>query len=210
MGKFKKLCAIVMVLIMAFSVTPESVFAAKKVKLNKTKVTVYVGKSVQLKVNNNKKKVKWSTSNKKVAIVSKKGKVKGKKVGKATITAKIGKKKYKCKITVKKKVVKPSKKVTAGKLQLNSSDAVVIKRIIKEQKSRGNTFIEDDLANSTFDKAGYLTGLDIRVWGNIDLTGLNHLEDLSITGGDRLTGLTVKNNLNLKSLSIVAIESAKL
>lgn len=145
MNKFKKLCAIVMTLIMVFSVTPQSVFAAKKVKLNKTKVTVYVGKSVQLKVNNNRKKVKWSTSNKKVAIVSKKGKVKGKKVGKATITAKIGKKKYKCKITVKKKVVKPSKKVTVGKLKLNSSDAVVIKRIIKEQKSRGNTFIEDDL-----------------------------------------------------------------
>ena len=57
MGKFKKLCAIVMTLIMVFSVTPQSVFAAKKVKLNKTKVTVYVGKSVQLKVNNNKKKV---------------------------------------------------------------------------------------------------------------------------------------------------------
>ena len=32
MGKFKKLCAIVLVLIMAFSVTPESVFAAKKAK----------------------------------------------------------------------------------------------------------------------------------------------------------------------------------
>ena len=47
MGKFKKLCAIVMVLIMAFSVTPESVFAAKKVKLNKTKATVYVGKSAR-------------------------------------------------------------------------------------------------------------------------------------------------------------------
>ena len=65
MNKFKKLCAIVMTLIMVFSVTPQSVFAAKKVKLNKTKATVYVGKSVQLKVNNNRKKVKWSTSNKK-------------------------------------------------------------------------------------------------------------------------------------------------
>ena len=139
MGKFKKLCAIVMTLIMVFSVTPQSVFAAKKVKLNKTKVTVYVGKSVQLKVNNNRKKVKWSTSNKKVATVSKRGKVTGKKAGKAIITAKIGKKKYKCKITVKKKAIKPSKKVTVGKLKLNSSDAVVIKRIIKEQKSRGNT-----------------------------------------------------------------------
>lgn len=80
MGKFKKLCAIAMTLIMVFSVTPQSVFAAKKIKLNKTRATVYVGKTVQLKVNN-KKKVKWSTSNKKVATVSKKGKVTGKKAG---------------------------------------------------------------------------------------------------------------------------------
>lgn len=42
-----------------------------------------------------------------------KGKVKGKKAGKATITAKIGKKKYKCKITVKKKTAsKPTTKPT--------------------------------------------------------------------------------------------------
>lgn len=63
------------------------------------------GKTVTLKLKNNKKKIKWSSSNKKVATVTKKGKVKGKKVGKATITAKVGKKKYKCKINVKKKVV---------------------------------------------------------------------------------------------------------
>lgn len=44
-----------------------------------------------------------SSSNKKVAIVTKKGKVKGKKAGKVTITAKVGKKKYKCKVTVKKR-----------------------------------------------------------------------------------------------------------
>lgn len=55
---------------------------------------------------NNKKKVKWSSSNRMVAVVSKKGKVTGKKAGKATITAKIGKKKYKCKVVVKKKVTK--------------------------------------------------------------------------------------------------------
>ena len=50
--------------------------------------------------------------NKKIATVTKKGKVKGKKSGKATITATVGKKKYKCKIIVKKakKVGKPTKK----------------------------------------------------------------------------------------------------
>lgn len=46
-----------------------------------------------------KKKAKLSSSNKSVATVSSNGKVKSKK---ATITAKIGKKSYKCKVTVKK------------------------------------------------------------------------------------------------------------
>jgi len=76
---------------------------AAKVKLNKKKVTVYVGDTVKLKVKGAKKKVKWSSSNKNVAAVSKKGKVTGRKEGKATITAKVEKKKYKCKVTVKRK-----------------------------------------------------------------------------------------------------------
>ena len=80
--------------------------AKKKMKLNKTKATLYVGKKLTLKVKNTKKKVKWSSSKKAVASVTKKGVVKAKKKGKTVITAKIGKKKLKCKITVKQKVVK--------------------------------------------------------------------------------------------------------
>ena len=101
--KVKRFCMIVLVLAITFSITPGSVFAAKTVKLNRTKATIYVGKKVQLKLINNKKKIKWSTSNKKIATVSKKGKVKGIKSGKATIIAKIGKNKFKCNIVVKKK-----------------------------------------------------------------------------------------------------------
>ena len=48
-----------------------------------------------------KEKVKYSSSNKKVASVSSKGVIKAKKKGKATITVKSGKKTYKIKITVK-------------------------------------------------------------------------------------------------------------
>ena len=55
MAKLKKLCAIVMVIVLAFSVTPDSVFAAKKAKISKTKATIYVGKTIKLKVKNNKK-----------------------------------------------------------------------------------------------------------------------------------------------------------
>ncbi len=79
-----------------------SVSASAKMKINKKKATIYVGKTVKLKVKNANKKVKWSSTKKSVATVSKKGKVKGKKTGKATIIAKVGKKKFKCKVTVKK------------------------------------------------------------------------------------------------------------
>lgn len=75
--------------------------AASKVKISKTKATITKGKTLQLKVKGTKKKVKWTSSKKSVATVNKKGKVTAKKAGKATITAKIGKKKYRCKVTVK-------------------------------------------------------------------------------------------------------------
>ena len=97
MKQAKKILAVVLALVLSISLLPATGVSAasKKVKLNKTKATIYVGKTVTLKVKNTKKKVKWSTSNKKVATVTKKGKVKGKKAGKATITAKVGKKKIK-------------------------------------------------------------------------------------------------------------------
>ena len=102
MKQVRKVLAIVLTLVLTISIIPISnVSAANKVKLNKKKATVYVGKNVILKLKNNNGNVKWSSSNKKVATVSSKGKVKGKRAGKATITAKVGSKKYKCKITVK-------------------------------------------------------------------------------------------------------------
>ncbi len=79
--------------------------ATKKVKLNKTKATLKVGKSTTLKLKQGSKVLKATfTSNKpKIAKVGKKtGKVTAKKKGTATITATYKKKKYKCKITVKK------------------------------------------------------------------------------------------------------------
>ena len=55
---------------------------AATVKLNKTSITVQVGKTYNLKVKGTKKKVKWRTANKKVATVNSKGKITGKKAGK--------------------------------------------------------------------------------------------------------------------------------
>ncbi|MBQ2801849.1 MAG: Ig domain-containing protein [Lachnospiraceae bacterium] len=99
-------CLSIMMAMVTSSIVPSlagtvTVEAASKVKLNKTKATLYVGKSTQLKVKGTTKKVTWKSSNKKVATVTSKGKVTAKKKGKAIITAKVSGKKYTCKVTVK-------------------------------------------------------------------------------------------------------------
>ena len=89
------------------NVTPKyhTVSAASKTTLNYKKKTLRKGQTLKLKVKGTKKKVKWSSSKKKVASVTSKGKVTAKKKGNAVITAKVGSKKYRCKI----KVVLPEK-----------------------------------------------------------------------------------------------------
>lgn len=74
---------------------------ASTVKLNKSKLTLYVGKTSKLKIKGTSKKVTWSTTKKSVATVSKSGKVTAKKAGKATIKATVNGKKYTCRVTVK-------------------------------------------------------------------------------------------------------------
>ena len=88
-------------------------------------MTLTVGKSYKLKLKNNKKKIKWFSSKKKVATVSKTGKVKAKRAGTARITAKVGKKKYVCKVTVKnkKKTTKTTKTTTTKKPTVTKAPA---------------------------------------------------------------------------------------
>lgn len=84
-----------------------SVAAAKKITLNKTKLSLNVGESFKLKAKIKKKSskvsVKWTSSKKKVASVNKKGKVTAKAKGKTIIMAKIKGAKAKCTVTVKNK-----------------------------------------------------------------------------------------------------------
>lgn len=109
MKKAKKTLAVALTFAMTVVMVPQSALAAKKpVKLNKKSVSVAVGKTVKVKLKNNKKKVKWTVvSGKKNVALSKKGKtsvtIKGKRVGKAKVQAKIGKKKYVCTVTVTNK-----------------------------------------------------------------------------------------------------------
>lgn len=112
---FKQTFAWILALMMVFSIFPATqVNAATKPKLSKTKITMTVGQSKKLKVKGISKKrakrIKWKSSKKKVVTVTKTGKLKARKAGKAVITAKIGKKKLKCKVVVKRKRKKARKK----------------------------------------------------------------------------------------------------
>lgn len=78
----------------------------KSLKLNKSKCTLKKGKTFTIKVTRNPitatEKITYSSSNKKIATVDKKGKITAKKKGKATITVKTSNgKKATCKVTVK-------------------------------------------------------------------------------------------------------------
>jgi hypothetical protein len=87
---------------------------AASIKLNKTSITLGVGSTYKLKVKGTSKKVTWSSSDKSIAKVNSKGKVTAVKKGTVTITAKVGNKKYKCKVKVNK-TPKLEYKVTSAK-----------------------------------------------------------------------------------------------
>lgn len=103
MTKIRKNIALVIVFLLFTFILPITVNnkQVKGANLNYSSVTMMQGATFKLKIQGMSKKVKWSSSNKKIATV-KKGKVTAFKVGKCTITAKVKGKTYKCKITVKK------------------------------------------------------------------------------------------------------------
>lgn len=110
---FLTLCLVVSGMIFAGQTTPS--YAAAGAKLSTKKVVLQTGKdakkkTVTIKVKNARKKVKWSTSNKKIAKIAntggkyrRKAVIKaGSKAGTCYIRAKVGKKTLKCKVIVKK------------------------------------------------------------------------------------------------------------
>ena len=103
---FLHLKKVVVLLLCAFvvasftSLDAMKVYGASKIKLNKTSAFVVKGKSIQLRVKGTKAKVKWFSKSKKIAVVNRYGKVKGKSVGTVYIIAKVKGKKLKCFVRV--------------------------------------------------------------------------------------------------------------
>lgn len=94
----KKTVTMMMVVFAAMLLMVAPVQAASKTKT--TKVTLKAGQSKTLRVKT-ASKVKWSSSNKAIVTVNKKGKIVARRAGKAKITAKYGKKKAVFVVTVK-------------------------------------------------------------------------------------------------------------
>ncbi len=109
----KKLKQLLLILVLSLSLTSPAVIPAmgtttvsaatvRKPSLSNSKLTIYTGKSVLLKVNGTSGKVKWISQNKRIVTVDSKGKVTARGVGKTIIFAKTGNYTLRCQITVKK------------------------------------------------------------------------------------------------------------
>ena len=119
-GNALKVLTAVSILVLA--VTCSVNVQAAKLKLNRKKIVLSINESFKLRAKGSKKaKVKWSSSAPRIAKVNKNGKVTGKRAGKAVITAKAGRKKLKCKVTVEKPCIN---KTT---LRLNKGDSYKLK-----------------------------------------------------------------------------------
>lgn len=98
MTRTRKMVTMMMVVFAAMLLMVAPVQAASKTKT--TKVTLKAGQSKTLRIKT-VGKVKWSSNNKAIVSVNKKGKIVARRAGKAKITAKYGKKKAVFVVTVK-------------------------------------------------------------------------------------------------------------
>lgn len=92
-------------------------------KMRPKKVTLLTGNTYRIKRTGIRGKIKWSSSNKRIAKVNRRGLVTAKKAGSATITAKVKQTKYKWRIKVKKRHKKPTPVITPPLTQQPSQTA---------------------------------------------------------------------------------------
>ncbi|MCM1244783.1 MAG: Ig-like domain-containing protein [Roseburia sp.] len=145
------LCSIFIVALLV-TLFPTCSLEAKSVKLNKTKITLNIGESKVLKLKNNKKRVRWSSNKKKVATVTQRGMVTARQKGIAIITAKIGKKKYKCTVIVKKRKSSQSASSSAptsapDSTEPNTQNIINLTNVDSEKFIKETGKVKDSFAN---------------------------------------------------------------
>ena len=114
--KRKSVLKVLFILIISIGLIIISNKSYAAVKLSSKSALRAKGTTYTLKLKGTRKKAKWYSSNKNVAIVDKYGKVTIKNKGTAIITAKVGSKKYKCTVkVVNPKINKTYKTIIKGK-----------------------------------------------------------------------------------------------
>lgn len=211
-----------------------SVASAKKARISNSNLTLEVGQTKNLSVKNlpkkQSRKVKWSSSQKKVAQVNKNGKVTAKKKGTAKITAKVGKKKYICKVKVTAKsqdtttppttvpisntrptptpIPTPKTKEQLAKEDRENLDAMVKKLVADGAKINTNL---DDTQYYLWNEEGRITTIrigdgesssDFGVKGVIDVSCFSALERLELDNNRGVTEVNVNGITTLKHLGI--------
>ena len=121
MKRFRKAIILLGVLFFTLLCCTPQVSAAKKPSLSKKSITLLKGSSITLKAKNFPGKVTWSSLKKSVATV-KNGTVTAQKTGRTVITAKSGKTKLTCQVTVAKDPV-----MSAASLSLSPGETASLK-----------------------------------------------------------------------------------
>ena len=153
-----------MMIFMLVAILSLPLTAQAKVRINKKKATIGIDRTVQLKVKGTKKKVKWRSYNRNIASVNKKGLVYGEHAGKTTIEAKVGGKKYKCRVTVKSLYTASSSTSTTS----SSGGTVAQQNAIKKAKEYLNVM--------SFSRLGLVHQLEYEKFSNADaLWAVDHL-----------------------------------
>jgi hypothetical protein len=105
----KKIVTCLIILTLLLTIFPTTL-AQAAVKISETKIELVEGDTFSLKLTGTDGTIIWNTTKKNVATVNSEGVVTAGNIGKAKITAKVGKKKYVCNVTVVKNIstIKPN------------------------------------------------------------------------------------------------------
>lgn len=161
-------------------------------KISKTSMTLNCGSSSQLKVNDTKQKVIWSSNDKNIVTVNSNGKIKGVAVGTTNVIGRVGNKNYTCKVTVNP--------IFANKIILSHTD---IKLYKGETIDIYATVLPSDTANRTITwKSSNNSVATIDSKGKITASGIGKATITATCGSKTATCLVTVNKIDVQSIEI--------
>lgn len=152
----------------------------QSIALKRSSVTLTAGDKLELETYGTKATITWSTSDKKVATVSKKGVVTAKAAGTATITAQADGKKATCTITVVAAALEKKKaSIAVGEsvsIMLNGSEIASVSssdsKVVVATKKNRSDYNHDDYYYYDSIRSTELSTTGSDAYGEVTLTGL--------------------------------------